>query len=179
MVRAVQRALVLILPLTVAAAMLAGCGDDTKTVTDTLPSGEVTTLTVPDINFAKTKFVIHTGLALGAFHRYIYEPYRDGKFASGADGRRTALVKGGLAALFVYHELKIARDDALASDTLRRYVVGPLDRLLVVLKALPRSLKNGSLGGIAGAAAAFTALRSQSGKAGTEVKERSGPIPGF
>jgi len=36
----------------------------------------------PHVHLAKTKFVLHAGLAFGAFHRYIYEPFRSGAFTS-------------------------------------------------------------------------------------------------
>ena len=158
-----------------------GCGDDTKVVTDTLPNGNVTTLTVPDIHFAKTRFLLHSGLAFGAFHRYIYKPFREGKFRSGADGRRTALVKAALAGAFASHELKVARDDALASDTLRRHLVRPMDALLARLKSLAGSLKGGSFdpGAIAGAAGALSTLSSVASGNGVEIKDRSAPPPGL
>jgi hypothetical protein len=35
-------------------------------------------------SFAKTKFVLHAGLAFGAFHRYLYKPYQAGTFNKGA-----------------------------------------------------------------------------------------------
>jgi hypothetical protein len=176
----VRRVLALVVVAALGIGVLAGCGDDTKVVTDTLPSGKVTTQTVPDIRFAKTKFLIHTGLAFGAFYRYIYTPFKDGKFRSGADGRRGALVKAGLAGLFAYHELKVARKDALASDTLRRYVVRPMDELLARLKPLTDALKGGSFdpGSIIGAAGAVSALSSAASRAGVDIKSRSAPIPG-
>ena len=87
-------ALIACLAVLVPAALLSGCGSDSKTVTTTNASGQTTTRTVPDVKFAKTKFVLHTGLAIGAFRRYIYKPWKAGKFQKGADGRTTALVEG-------------------------------------------------------------------------------------
>jgi hypothetical protein len=157
-----------------------GCGNDTKTVTDTLPNGQVTTQTVPDIHFAKTKFLLHSGLAFGAFHRYIYKPFKAGKFASGADGRRTALIKAGVAGLFAAHELKVARQDALASDTLRRHLIRPLDALVAKLGPLASSLKGGTFdpASITGAAGALSALSSAASQSGAEIKDHNAPLPG-
>jgi hypothetical protein len=176
-----RRLSLLILVLAIATATVGACGNDTKVVTDTLPSGKVTTVTVPDIHFAKTKFLLHSGLAFGAFHRYIYKPFREGKFRSGADGRRTALVKAGVAGLFAYHELKVARDDALASDTLRRHLVGPMDAVLSRIKSLSAALKGGSFDptGITGAAGALSALSAAASGSGAEIKDRSAPVPGL
>ena len=62
--------------LIVSALAIAGCG--TKQVTVTGANGQTTTETVKNIHFANTKFVLHMGLAFGAFHRYIYKPLRYG-----------------------------------------------------------------------------------------------------
>jgi hypothetical protein len=35
----------------------------------------------------KTKFVLHAGLAFGAFHRYLYKPFKAGTFKAHAHGR--------------------------------------------------------------------------------------------
>jgi hypothetical protein len=95
----------------------AGCG--TKTVSSTGANGQVTTQTVPNVHFAKTKFLLHAGLAFGAIHRYIYKPLRNGALRSGAPGRIRVLLKGATAALFAVHELRVAHDDALSSNLLR------------------------------------------------------------
>lgn len=101
------------------ALLASGCGKDTKTVTTTNASGQATTRTVPDVKFAKTKFVLHTGLALGAFRRYIYKPWKAGTFKQGANGRTTALVKAAAAGAFTANELRLARNAALSDDKLR------------------------------------------------------------
>src|SRR4030088_2328381 len=80
-----------------------GCGSSTKTVSETAANGQVSSQTVPNVHFAKTKVVLHMGLAFGAFHRYIYKPLRAGAFKSGAAGRVKALLKAGAAALFAVH----------------------------------------------------------------------------
>src|SRR5690348_4856596 len=87
-----------------AVAALAGCGKSTTTTTNA--AGKV--VTSCHISFAKSKFVLHAGLAAGAFHRYIYKPYRRGALKKGVPGRKKALVKAGASALFAYHELKVA-----------------------------------------------------------------------
>jgi hypothetical protein len=73
--------------LLVGTLALAGCGNATKTVSSTGPNGQATTQTVPNVHFAKTKFVLHAGLAFGAIHRYIYKPLRAGALRSGTPGR--------------------------------------------------------------------------------------------
>lgn len=158
--------------LILAALALASAGCGSKTVTTTNASGAVATTTVPNVHFAKTKFALHLGVAFGAFHRYIYKPFKAGAFKAGAPGRVQALLKAGAAALFAAHELKTARGDALSDDHLRPLAEKVQD-LLSRLGGLGSSLRGGALdaGAITGAAAAVSSLGSASGSAGAVVKE--------
>ncbi len=119
-----------------------------------------------------TKFVLHMGLAFGAFHRYIYKPLKAGAFKSGAPGRVKALVKAGAAALFAVHELKVAHQDAL-SDSHLRPVANKIDALTAKLGSLGAALKAGSLNpaNIADAAGAVDALGASSSGLGVAIKE--------
>jgi hypothetical protein len=174
-----RRHLSLFLTLAVALSATAGvtaCGS--KTVTDTGANGQKTVSKVKNIHFAKTKFLLHAGLAAGAFHRYIYKPLKSGAFKRGASGQKKALVKAAAAALFTYHELKVARTDAMSSDLLRRKLVRPVDGFLAKLKTLPASLKGGSLGGLGGAVSAFDGLKGAAGGAGLNLKELPTPSLG-
>ena len=152
-------------------AIAAGCGAK-KTVSETSANGQVTTETVPNVHFAKTKFLVHMGLAFGAFHRYIYKPYKAGAFRSGAGGRVKALAKAGAAGLFAAHELKVANEDALSDDHLRPLAT-KVDALVAKLGSLGGALKGGSLNAasIASAAGAVTALGSASSGLGAGIKE--------
>ena len=125
----------------IAALAVAGCGS--KTVTTTGANGQVTTQTVKNIHFSNTKFLLHMGLAFGAFHRYIYKPLRDGALRSSAPGRIRVLLKGAAAAAFIVHELRIAHEDALSSNQLRG-LVNKLDNLVARIEGLIPGLKNGS-----------------------------------
>ena len=163
----------------VLAVLVTGCGDETKTVTERGANGQDTTRTVPKVRFAKTKFLIHSGLAFGAFHRYILKPYRAGKFKQGASGRRKALIKAGVAGLFAVHELKQARRAALADDDLRP-LVSRVDRLVGRLGPLVAALKGGSLRptDLIGAASAVEALGRSSQQRGAPIRDRSAPALG-
>src|SRR5579862_4715383 len=55
-----------VVALACAALAGTGCGSSKKTITETNAAGVVTTKTVPNVHFAKTKFVLHMGLAFGA-----------------------------------------------------------------------------------------------------------------
>ena len=88
----------------------------------------------------KTKFVLHMGLAFGAFHRYIYKPYKAGSFQSGAPRRIRTFLKAAGSAAVVVHELRIAKADAEADPTLCK-LVAPLDSLDSKLGELTGRLK--------------------------------------
>lgn len=161
----------LLLALTFA---VAGCGGATKAVSSTGANGQVTTQTVPNVDFAKTKFLLHTGLALGAIHRYIYKPLRSGALRHGAPGRVKVLLKGAAAAIFAVHELRLARGDALSSDLLRP-VTNNIDRLGSKLIGIVSGLKNGSISpsAIMSSSGAATALTSASSGLGLGIKDIS------
>jgi hypothetical protein len=125
----------------------------------------------PHVHFAKTKFVLHAGLAFGAFHRYIYKPFRNGGFTPPLS-HKAAIVKAGLAALFVYHELKIALVDARSSPLLSK-LVSPLTALQNKLNALHQSLRGGHLDStsITGANRSVSSIGSQSAQNGVSIHD--------
>lgn len=147
---------------------LAACGKTTTTTTNA--SGQV--VTTCHIDFAKTKFLLHTGLAAGAFHRYIYKPYRAGAFKKGASGRSKALVKAGASAVFAYHELKVAAEDARCDGAVLKKLASPLSSALSAISSLKDVLGAGNLAGIGGAAAALDGLVSKAGQNGVQIKDR-------
>ncbi|MGZ6564127.1 MAG: hypothetical protein ACXVH1_32005 [Solirubrobacteraceae bacterium] len=88
------------------------------------------------------KFVLHAGLAFGAFHRYLYKPFKAGAFSGGFFKHKLTVVKAGLATLFVYHELKLAVRDAQASPKLSK-LIAPLTALADRVKSVGSSVKSG------------------------------------
>lgn len=147
--------------------VLAACGG-TTTSTTTNAAGQ--TVVTCHTSFAKTKFVFHAGLALGAFHRYIYKPYRAGLFKKGAPGRTKALVKAGASALFIYHELKIAAQDARCDGPTLRRLAAPVSSALTAFSSLKGALTAGNLGGISGAGALLSGLTSKANQNGITLK---------
>jgi hypothetical protein len=100
--------------------------------------------TTPNVGRVPTvKFVLHAGLAFGAFHRWIYKPLKHGTFSGGVLKHKLALVKAGLAGLFAYHELKLAIQDARASAKLQK-LVAPITALGDKLKSIGDSAKSGN-----------------------------------
>jgi len=108
----------------VIALALSGCGSSSAGSSDAGAGSSTATSTT---HFAKTKFVLHAGLAFGAFHRYIYKPLRAGAFSHPFSHKLT-IIKAGLAAVFIRHELRLALHDAQSSPTLRK-LVSPITAL--------------------------------------------------
>jgi hypothetical protein len=160
------------LALVLVGAALAAFGCGSKQVTLTGANGQTTTETVKNIHFANTKFVLHMGLAFGAFHRYIYKPLRYGYLRSGSPHRIRTLAKAAVAAAFIVHELRIAREDAMASNQLRP-VLNKLDNLESRIAGLVPGLKSGSAnpGAINGASSAVDSVGSQSGGLGFHIHD--------
>ena len=147
---------------------LVACGKSTTTTTNA-SGGVVTTCT---IRFAKTKFLLHAGLAAGAFHRYIYKPYRSGAFKQGAPGRKRALVKAGASAVFAYHELKVADQDARCDGPVLKKLARPLSAALDAISSLKGALSAGNFASVGGAAAALDKLIGKAAQNGVQIKDR-------
>ncbi len=92
----------------------AGCGSSTSSSPSGAAGGSSGGTATHHVTLAKTKFVLHAGLAFGAFHHFIYKPFK----AGGLHG--FGLIKAGLAGLFAYHEIKLALLDAQSSPLLSR-----------------------------------------------------------
>lgn len=116
-------------------------------------------------SFAKTKFVLHTGLAFGAFHRYLYKPYQAGTFKSGAHGRISAFIKSGLAALYIKREVRLASTDVAANPLLCRAIGAPLRTVGTDIQAAVSKLKGGDASGLN---TIQTTISSVEGKAATD-----------
>ncbi|GGO44688.1 hypothetical protein GCM10012286_31530 [Streptomyces lasiicapitis] len=156
-------------PLLLCCALLFGtaaCGGDS----DASPSA---TSSAERQKFAKTRFVANAGLAAGATYQWIVKPYRDGRFKSGADGRRFALVKAGLAGAFTYNRLKAALRNAKGDPTLAK-AVAPLAAGVEALKDLPSKLRKGdSTEAVVGSFdGAINSVKDAGRSAGAEVKDK-------
>ena len=116
----ILRALPLVLVATLA---LAGCGSSNSSSSNGSNAGAP----AQTVHFAKTKFVIHAGLAFGVFHHFIYNPYKAGKLNHPLL-HKLAFIKAAAAALVVIHETKLALADAQHSKLLSK-VVAPLAAL--------------------------------------------------
>jgi hypothetical protein len=129
----------------IASLALAGCGSSgtSSAASSAGTAGGAASASTSSTSLPTTKFVIHAGLAFGAFHHWIYTPIKSGALKHPFEHKLT-LIKAGLAALFVAHELRLAVDDAKASKVLRP-VVAPLTAAADKLEGLKDSITGGSV----------------------------------
>lgn len=161
-------------------ALLAGCGSSKSTSSNTTVAGVATGSGAPcptteTASLAKTKFVLHAGLASGAFYHWIFEPMRAGAFRSGHSGRLRAILKAGLAAAFVVHELRVARTDAAQDPTLCKIVVHPIDTIETAFSSVEGKVKRGSASDsdLAPVDQGITSMKQQSAQAGSPVTDQT------
>ncbi|MGJ6961602.1 hypothetical protein ACSDR0_06780 [Streptosporangium sp. G11] len=126
--------------------------------------------------FAKTRFALHAGLALGAFYRYIYKPLQSGGFKAGAEKRKRTFAKAAAAGLFTLHELKVARRFALANPTMCKGVKAVTDSF----SNLTAKLRNGTAtqADLEASRKSFDNLRQNGLKNGYDFKEKTAIVPG-
>lgn len=139
-----------------------------STISAAASGGCPTSNTTP---FAKTKFVLHVGLAAGTFHRYIYKPFQAGSFRSGAHGRITALLKAGATALFAEHEVRKAIQDVKASPALCKVLIAPLTALDSKFLAIKSQIAGGDTSGLADANSSVASVSSLSAQGGAPITE--------
>ncbi|MBV9164026.1 MAG: hypothetical protein JO281_21330 [Pseudonocardiales bacterium] len=125
-------------------------------------------------SFDKTKFVFHSGLGFGAFHHFVYEPFRSGGFSSGTPGRIRRLAEAGLATAFTVHELRLAKQDAEANPTLCKLVAAPLENAAASLQRLRGPVSSGqvSSGDLDQVNGTIEQARRGSSQAGTPVADQ-------
>ena len=144
----------------------------------------ITTATLLSPSFAifdKTRFAIHLGEAFFAFHHWVYNPYKAGKFQSGAQGRTKTMIKGGAALLFAVHELKVSSDIAHKSKSpLLQKLAGSLDNMQSEYSSLGSKLKGGQFNPaeIEAANTHVSSAGAGAAAAGVAVKDKEAVIPG-
>lgn len=125
--------------------------------------------------FAKSRFVLHTGEAFGAFHRYLYKPYKAGAFAKGSPGRIKGFAKAALAALFIKRQVRLASEDVKANPSLCKAIAAPLAQVGDGISGAVNKLKGGDPSGITDTNTAVSGIESSAAGKGVAVKEDPNP----
>ncbi len=169
--------LTLIAILGVIALSLAACGSSSSSSSGGGGSAAAAGSTSSTTKFAKTKFVLHAGLAFGAFHRWIYKPAKAGELSHPFHHPLVA-AKAALAAAFTYHELKLALADAQADPTLSK-LVAPITALQNKIHGVEGSVKSGgtSASDATGLDGAVSSLKSQAAGSGQPITEQAPASP--
>jgi hypothetical protein len=173
----VRRRLTLIALICALSVAVVACGSSSSSSSSAGGSAAGTTSTTSTVKLAKTKFVLHAGLAFGAFHRWIYKPAKAGELSHPLEHKLTT-VKAAIAAAFVYHELKLALADAQADPTLSK-LVAPITDLQNKLHSLAGSVKSGgaSAGDVSGLDSTISSIKDQASSAGQPITEQTPSSP--
>jgi hypothetical protein len=176
-----KRLLMLVLSLSLVMFLAVGCKSSTTSASAGGTSATSTSAAGPTVaatacpaqasGFAKTKFITHAAVGFGAFHRYIYKPYRAGTFRSGAHGRLIAFIKAGLAALFIKREIRLAAAAAQNSPTLCKVILSPLRTVSETVQAGVDKLKGGDASGVAPIQNAISQVESGASSQGVGITE--------
>jgi hypothetical protein len=169
----------LVLPIVLVCVLVAGCGSSGGGSAGAAGAGSTATASTTDCptsnttSFAKSKFVLHAGLAFGTFHRYIYKPYKAGTFSKGADGRISALVKAGLTGLFDKREIRLAYEDVQANPTLCKAIAAPLRKLADGFSSIGDKIKGGNTSDIDSVESQISNVTKTSADNGDAITERT------
>jgi hypothetical protein len=172
-----KRSLTLVLSLTLVVFLAAGCKSSSTGASGSGATATAGASVAPTscpseaTGFAKTKFVAHAALGFGAFHRYIYKPYRAGTFKSGAHGRLLAFIKAALAALFIKREVRLAGVAAQKSPALCNHILVPLRTVSETVQAAVSKLKTGDTSGVGAVESAISQVKSQASSHGASITE--------
>jgi hypothetical protein len=161
----------------VVALAITACGSSKSSSSSPAAAATASVSTTSTTHLAKTKFVLHAGLAFGAFHRWIYKPAKAGDLSHPLEHKLTT-VKAALASAFVYHELKLALADAQASPTLSK-LVAPITDLQNKLHGLAGSVKSGGAtsADVTGLDSTVSSIKSQAAAAGQPISEQTPATP--
>jgi hypothetical protein len=122
---------------------------------------------------AVPKFIFHAGLAFGAFHHFIFAPFKDGKFMRGSLFSKIKTYAGAtLAGAFTYHETKLALEDAKQNKALS-VLVAPLTALVPLFDSIVAKIKGRNLdtSSIDSVESAITSIEERAKSAGSTVAE--------
>ncbi len=164
-----RRAVTLIVAALALTLAVAACGSKSSGSSSSAAGATTSAAaTSAPISHSKTKFVLHAGLALGAFHHFIYLPFKAGDFSHPLLHKLT-VVKAGLAAVYVYHELGLALTDAQADKTLSK-LVSPITALQNKIDSVKSDITGGhvnagdinSANGLTGSVSSLAAGAGQS-----------------
>ena len=145
---------------------LAGCGKKSSSSSSKAP---------PTTDVAKAKFLIHAGLAFGAFDHFIYRPLQSG-VAGGPLSHKLAVTQAAPAALFISNDLTLAATDVKGSRELGG-LFSPLTGVANMMLALRTQFLRGTYdpAGINSTNASLARVKSASAAMGAPIENKFVP----
>jgi hypothetical protein len=171
-----------VIPILVLA--LSACGTRAKAPDEGAPAvlapkpvAEATCPATATRRFAKTRFVANAGLAAGAFHRYIYKPFRGGAFKNGAHHHKRAIAKAAIAGVFALDQLRRAKNNVQADPKLCQTLSAPLASLSGKIKGMTDNMRNGHAdpSQLSSTKGALEGFRSKAGSEGAGFQDKNVP----
>jgi len=117
---------------------------------------------------AVAKFLLHAGAAYYVFDHFIWQPYRAGHLHGFT--HFATIAKAAIAALFVYHEMKVMAGDVKASKSLK-FLLAPIAIAVGKLSALKSAIHGGDLSSIVSMQGELGSIKQQAGSKGVLIKE--------
>ncbi|GAA5514887.1 hypothetical protein Dcar01_03651 [Deinococcus carri] len=132
--------------------------------------------------FEKAKFVFHLGVAYYAFNTWVWKPYRQYKFQTGAPNQRANIVKAGLALVFAGYQVNSAiRMTQNTNDPFLKKIGSLLPNFSKTLTNVGNDLKNGRFNeqGIQDLNRQTNTLLNAAESQGQPIRPVAVPIPGL
>jgi len=114
------------------------------------------------------KFLLHAGAAFYVFDHFIWKPYKAGDL-HGFTHKFTVL-KAAVAAVFVYHEVKVMAGDVKGSKLLS-FLATPITKVTGELSKLKSDITGGNLAALDTVQSDFGAIKQQGNGKGINIKE--------
>ena len=122
----------------------------------------------PATAVAVAKFLLHAGIAYYVFDHYIYKPWKAGDLHGFTHA--FTIAKALVAAVFVYHEVKVMAGDVKDSKLLT-FLTAPLAAVITKLSSLKSAITGGNLNAVGSIQNDLGAVKSQAGAKGYVIKE--------
>ena len=122
----------------------------------------------PHTALAVTKFVLHAGIAYYVFDHYIWKPFKAGDLHGFTHA--FTIAKAAIAALFVYHEVKLMAEDVKGSKLLT-FLTAPIAAVIAKLESLKSAITGGNLSAIGTVDSGLGSIQQQASKKGVLIKE--------
>ena len=117
---------------------------------------------------ATAKFLLHAGIAYYVFDHYIWKPFRAGDLHGFTHA--FTIAKASLAAVFVYHEVKLMVTDVKASKLLS-FLATPITAVVAKLESLKSDITGGHLNALTGVQSQLGSIKQQSNAKGAVITE--------